>query len=59
MAGAPHHTVLTTAIGTEPIDDFAAMTDTELLIIDAETTPRGFQKELRWNDVYHHAAAGL
>jgi L-arabinose isomerase len=59
MAGAPHHTVLTTAIGTETIDDFAAMTDTELLIIDAETTLRGFQHELKWNDVYYHAAAGF
>ena len=59
MAGAPHHTVLTTAVGTETIDDFAAMTDTELLVIDADTTVRGFQHELKWNDVYHHVAAGL
>ena len=36
MAGAPHHTVMTTAVGTETIDDFAAMTDTELLVIDAD-----------------------
>ena len=59
MAGAPHHTVLTTALGTETIDDFAAMTETELLVIDADTTTRGFAHELRWNDVYHHVAAGL
>ena len=42
MAGAPHHTVLTTAVGTETIEDFAAMTDTELLVIDDTTTVRGF-----------------
>ncbi|MET0700025.1 MAG: L-arabinose isomerase [Mycobacterium sp.] len=59
MAGAPHHTVLTTALGTETVDDFAEMTGTELLIIDADTTVRAFQHELRWNDVYHQAAAGL
>lgn len=59
MAGAPHHTVLTMALGTETIDDFAAMTETELLVIDADTTTRGFAHELRWNDVYHHVAAGL
>jgi L-arabinose isomerase len=59
MAGAPHHTVMSTAIGTNVIDDFAEMTDTELLIIDEATTVRGFQHELRWNDVYHHVAAGL
>ncbi len=59
MAGAPHHTVMTTAVGTETIEDFAAMTDTELLVIDATTTVRGFQHELKWNDVYHHVAVGL
>ena len=59
MAGAPHHTVLSTAIPTEVIEDFAVMTDTELLVIDAETTVRGFTRELKWNNVYHHVAAGL
>lgn len=59
MAGAPHHTVLTTAIGVETVDDFAVMTGTELLVIDETTTVRGFQRELRWNDAYHHVAAGL
>ncbi len=59
MAGAPHHTVLTTAVATETIDDFAAMTDTELLVIDSATTVRGFRQELRWNEVYHHVAVGL
>ncbi|MGV9796557.1 L-arabinose isomerase [Mycobacterium sp. NPDC003449] len=59
MAGAPHHTVLTTAIGSQTIADFAAMTDTELLVIDAATTVRDFEHELRWNDVYHRVAAGL
>jgi L-arabinose isomerase len=59
MAGAPHHTVLTTAVGTEVIDDFAAMTGTELLVIDDDTTLRSFSRELKWNDVYHHTAAGL
>ena len=33
--------------------------NTELLIIDDTTTVRGFQHELRWNDVYHRVAAGL
>jgi L-arabinose isomerase len=41
------------------IEDFATMTETELLVIDADTTVRGFTRELKWNDVYHHAAAGL
>ena len=59
MAGAPHHTVMTTAVGTETLEDFAAMTGTELLVIDAATTVRDFQNALRWNGVYHRVAAGL
>ena len=51
--------MLTTAVGVDTIEDFAAMTDTELLVIDADTTMRGFVRELKWNDVYHHVAAGL
>jgi L-arabinose isomerase len=31
----------------------------ECLLIDASTTVAGFVKELRWNDVYHHAANGF
>ncbi|GAA4684848.1 L-arabinose isomerase [Nocardioides nanhaiensis] len=59
MAGAPHHTVLSTAIGTEVVEDFAEMTGTELLVIDDATTPRSFQRELRWNAAYHRLARGL
>jgi L-arabinose isomerase len=53
-AGGPHHTVLSAAVGTEELSDFATMVDTELLIIDEDTTPRRFQQEIHWNDAYHH-----
>jgi L-arabinose isomerase len=59
MAGAPHHTVLSKAIGVEVLADFAEMTGTEMLVIDADTTPRSFQRELRWNAAYHRLAEGL
>jgi L-arabinose isomerase len=59
MSGAPHHTVLSTAVDLEILEDFAEMTRTELLAIDADTTPRGFQRELRWNAAYHRLAQGL
>ncbi|MDV3126647.1 L-arabinose isomerase [Mycobacterium sp. 21AC1] len=59
MAGGPHHTVLTTSVSADTIGDFATITATELLDIDENTTPRSFQRELRWNAVYHHIAAGL
>ena len=59
MAGAPHHTVLSQALGAEVLQDFAEMTGVEMLLIDADTTPRTFQRELRWNAAYHRLAQGL
>lgn len=59
MAGAPHHTVLSKAIGLDVLADFAEMTATEIAVIDAETTPRSFQRELRWSAAYHRLAEGI
>jgi L-arabinose isomerase len=58
-AGGPHHTVLSTAVGTAELDAFAEMTRTELAVIDAETTPRRFRQELRWNQAYYKFAGPL
>ena len=59
MAGGPHHTVLSTALSAEHLDDLAEMTGTELVLVDADTTVRGLTKELRWNAAYHRLAQGL
>ncbi|MEV0531062.1 L-arabinose isomerase [Kitasatospora sp. NPDC050463] len=58
-AGAPHHTVLSSAIGAEELDDLAEMLGVELLVIDADTTIRRFTKELRWNQAYYRLAQSL
>ena len=58
-AGAAHHTVMSTAVGIEVFQDFAEMAGTELLVIDEDTTVRGFQKELRWNAAYYRLAQGI
>jgi L-arabinose isomerase len=58
-AGAPHHTVLTTALGGEELDDLAEMLRTELVVIDEDTTIRRFTRELRWNQAYHRLAQSL
>ncbi|HLU71153.1 MAG TPA: L-arabinose isomerase [Nonomuraea sp.] len=58
-AGAPHHTVLTTAVGVEELTDLSEMLGVELLVIDADTTPRQFAKEIRWNQAYYRLAQGL
>jgi L-arabinose isomerase len=59
MAGAPHHTVLSTAVEVETLEDFAEMVGTEMLVIDDDTTTRSFRRELRWNAAYHRLAEGL
>jgi len=53
-AGGPHHTVLTAALGIEPLADFAAIADIELVAIDESTTRAGFERELRWNAPYYY-----
>ncbi|MBO1901035.1 L-arabinose isomerase [Leucobacter weissii] len=58
-AGAPHHSVMTTAVGLEVFRDFAEIAETELAVIDEQTTVRDFQAELRWNQAYYRLAQGL
>jgi len=59
MAGSPHHTVLSKVISREVLEDFMEMTGTEVLVIDADTKPRAFGWELRWNAAYRRLAARL
>ena len=58
-AGAAHHTVMTTQVGVDVFRDFAAMSGTELLVIDADTTLGGFEREVRWNAAYYRLARGI
>jgi len=59
MAGAAHHTVLTTQVGLDAFVDLAEMAGTELAVIDESTTLRRFADELRWNQAYYRLAQGL
>ncbi|MDX3226250.1 L-arabinose isomerase [Streptomyces sp. ME19-01-6] len=59
LAGAPHHTVLSSAVDVETLTDYAAMTGVELLTIDENTTTEQFAKEIRWNAAYHRLAQAL
>jgi len=58
-AGAAHHTVMSTAVGLEAFEDFARMAQTELLVIDKDTTLRAFRRELDWNAAYYRLARGI
>ncbi|MFU8850200.1 L-arabinose isomerase [Micromonospora sp. SL1-18] len=53
LAGGPHHTVLSTAVGREALADFADMAGVELLMIDSATDPRSFADRIRWNSTYY------
>ncbi|MFI7615250.1 L-arabinose isomerase [Nonomuraea terrae] len=58
-AGAPHHTVLSKAVGREELTDLAEMLGVELVVIDADTTTERLTKELRWNQAYYRLAQGF
>ena len=59
IAGAAHHTVMTTAVGIDVFQDFAEIAGIELLVIDEATQLRAFQREIRWNQAYHRLAQGI
>jgi L-arabinose isomerase len=58
-AGAAHHTVMSTAVGVDAFRDFAEMAQTELLVIDEDTTLNGFRDTVRWNSAYYRLARGI
>ena len=58
IAGGPHHTSFSQALGIEHLTHFADIAGVELVAIDSETTVRGLQKELRWNDAAYRLAGG-
>jgi len=53
MAGGSHHTVLTQALGSEVLADFAEMAGIEFVLIDSATTAGAFTNELRWNEAFY------
>jgi L-arabinose isomerase len=59
VAGAAHHTVMSTAVGIDVFEDFAEIARNELVVIDKNTNLRDFTRELRWNQAYYRLARGL
>jgi L-arabinose isomerase len=59
IAGGAHHTVLSRAVDTEPLADFAEMAGIELLLIDESSSVPAFRREVRWNAAYHHLTRSL
>lgn len=48
-AGGSHHTVLSTALDNEVLQDFAEIAGVELLEINAKTDAETFRHHIRWN----------
>lgn len=59
LAGGSHHTVLSHALTSQHLEDFADIAGVECLVIDSGTTVRDFARQLRWNDMYYHLAKGI
>jgi L-arabinose isomerase len=53
LAGGPHHTVYSAALGTEAMVDFTEMARSELVRIDAATDLWRLKQDLRANAVYY------
>lgn len=51
-AGGAHHTVLSYAVTTEQLLDYAELTGIEAVVIDNSTSIRQFRQELQWNELY-------
>jgi len=57
LAGGSHHTCLSLDVDMEIVTDFANMAGVELAAIDRGTSFPTFERELRWNQAYHHLIA--
>jgi L-arabinose isomerase len=57
-AGGAHHTGFSQAVTTEMLEDFAAIADIELVVIDADTKVRSFKQELLWNETAYGLKSG-
>jgi L-arabinose isomerase len=58
-AGGAHHTGFSTAINNEYLEDFAAMTGIEYVLIDSKCDLNAFRKELKLNEIYFHISKGI
>jgi L-arabinose isomerase len=50
-AGGAHHTAYSQNLTAEHLEDFAAIANIEMVLINKETTIHNLKNELRWNDI--------
>lgn len=49
MSAGPHRTVVSSALDTDQLIDFADLLGIELLVIDGSTNRGDFADQIRWN----------
>jgi L-arabinose isomerase len=54
LAGGSHHTCLSLDVGMESLIDFSNMSGVELAAIDRNSSFAEIERQLRWNQAYHH-----
>ncbi len=59
LCGGAHHTVFSYSLCIEDVLDLARIAGVECQVIDERTEFDQLEKELRWNEVYYHLAAGF
>ncbi len=59
LAGGPHHTAYSQAIGLEVVRDFAEMVGVELITIGTRTDAEQLRKEIQWSNAYWHLAGAI
>ena len=53
LAGGAHHTAFSYDLSVEQMVDWADAMGIESVVIDKDTTVRGFKNELKWNSVFY------
>jgi L-arabinose isomerase len=57
LAGGPHHTALSQALGLAHLADLAEMAGIEFVAIDERTETRDLKQQLRWSEAYYRLVA--
>lgn len=58
-AGGAHHTVSSHDVSLDTLISYAELVDTEIVIINNDTTVQGFKNELRQNSLYYRLKQGI
>lgn len=53
LAGGAHHTVYSQNLNSEALQDFVAIANIEMILINKDSSLQQLKNELRWNEIYY------